>query len=103
MLGGPDTVLPKKVLEENNSRIITTNRELTRSFGIGFAIENKAGHVFVGHSGGVAGYTAMAYFQPNAKTGIIILRNESALGMEKLLDVFAQKLEVKSQAADDSR
>src|SRR5882724_4572909 len=103
MLGGPDTVLPKKVLEENADRIITTNRELTRSFGIGFAIQNKAGHIFVGHSGGVAGYTAMAYFQPAAKTGIIILRNESALGMEKLLDAFAQKLEVKNQAADTRR
>jgi len=68
---------------------------------IGF--ENKAGHIFVGHSGGVAGYTAMAYFQPAAKTGIIILRNESALGMEKLLDAFAQKLEVKNQAADTRR
>lgn len=95
MLGGPDSVLPKNDLEENAHRIITTDRELTGGRGIGFTVLNYSGHVFVGHSGGVSGYSGMAYVQPAAQTGIIVLRNESALGMEKLMQVFAQNLEVK--------
>jgi len=95
MQGGADNVLPRNELEENAQRIITTDRGLTGGRGIGFIILRLSGHVFIGHSGGVSGYSAMAYFQPEAQTGIIILRNESAMGMEKLMQVFAQALKVK--------
>jgi CubicO group peptidase (beta-lactamase class C family) len=101
MLGGPESVLPKKELEENLHRIITADHELTGGRGIGFTILNMSGHVFVGHSGGVSGYSALAYVQPVAQTGIIVLRNESALGMEKLMQVFAKTLEVKSPPAPE--
>ena len=101
MLGGPDSVLPKNELEENAHRIITADRELTGGRGIGFTILNLSGHVFTGHSGGVSGYSGFAYIQPAAETGIIVLRNESALGMDKLMEVFAQTLKVKEPAAEN--
>jgi hypothetical protein len=50
---------------------------------------------FIGHSGGVSGYSATAFFQPDAEIGIIVLRNESALGMDKLVRVFAENLRMK--------
>ena len=101
MLGGPESVLPKNELEENAHRIITADRELAGGRGIGFTILNMSGHVFVGHSGGVSGYSALAYVQPAAQTGIIVLRNESALGMEELMRVFAKTLEVKAPGAPE--
>jgi hypothetical protein len=58
-------------------------------------VNRVAEHVFIGHSGSVAGYMAMAYVQPQAGIGIVILRNENAPGIEKLLDLFMHKLEVK--------
>jgi CubicO group peptidase (beta-lactamase class C family) len=101
MLGGPETVLPRKELEENTQRIVTTDRSMTRGRGAGSTLVLLSGHVFIGHSGGVSGYSAMAFFQPDAETGLIILRNESALGMDKLMRVFAQNLQVKPPPEDE--
>jgi CubicO group peptidase (beta-lactamase class C family) len=92
MHGGPESVLPHKDLEENEQRIITTDRSMTRGRGLGATLVTLSGHVFIGHSGGVSGYSATAFFQPEAETGIIVLRNESALGMDKLVRVFAENL-----------
>lgn len=101
MLGGPETVLPHKELEENTQRIVTTDRGMNRGRGIGSTLVTLSGHVFVGHSGGVSGYSATAFFQPDAETGLIILRNESALGMDKLMRVFARNLQVKAAPEDE--
>jgi hypothetical protein len=93
-------VLSKKELEENAHRLIAADRDLTAGYGIGFLIERNEGHVFIGHSGAVAGYLAMAMFQPTAETGIIVLHNEIAPGMEKLMQAFMKTLPVKDQAED---
>ncbi len=98
MLGGPESVLPKKELEENAHRLIAADRDLTSGYGVGFLIQRADGHVFVGHSGSVAGYLAVAMFQPTAGTGIIILHNELAPGMQKLMEVFTRTLPVKDRA-----
>lgn len=95
MLGGPDTVLPKEDLQQNNKRIMASARDWDGGYGIGFMVQRMEGHDFIGHSGAVAGYVAMAFFQPVAGTGIVILHNELSPGMEKLMEAFAQKLEVK--------
>ena len=95
MLGGPESVLSKKELEENAKRLITADRELDFGYGIGFLVQRQAGHVFIGHSGGVAGYLTMAMFQPTAETGIIILHNEIAPGIQKLMEIFTKTLPVK--------
>jgi CubicO group peptidase (beta-lactamase class C family) len=98
MLGGPESVLPKKELEENAHRLIAADRDLTSGYGVGFLIQRADGHVFVGHSGAVAGYLAVAMFQSTAGTGIIILHNELAPGMQKLMEVFTRTLPVKDRA-----
>jgi CubicO group peptidase (beta-lactamase class C family) len=95
MLSGPESVLSKKELEENAQRLITGNRGLDFGYGIGFLVQRQAGHVFIGHSGAVAGYLALAMYQPAAETGIIILHNEIAPGMQKLMEVFTKTLPVK--------
>ena len=95
MLGGPESVLSKKELEENSHRMVAADRNLTSGYGIGFLIERAEGHIFVGHSGAVAGYLAAAMYQPTAGTGIIILHNELAPGMQKLMEVFTKTLPVK--------
>jgi hypothetical protein len=59
-----------------------------------------SGHIFIGHSGGVSGYSGTAFFQPDAETGIIVLRNESVFGMDKLVRVFAENLRVKPLPED---
>lgn len=103
MLGGPESVLSKKELEENAQRLITGNRGLDFGYGIGFLVQRQAGHVFIGHSGAVAGYVALAMFQPTAETGIIILHNEIAPGMQKLMEVFTRALPVKDQPENGGR
>jgi CubicO group peptidase (beta-lactamase class C family) len=100
MHGGPENVLPRKELEENELRVINTDRSMTRGRGLGATLVTLSGHVFIGHSGGVSGYSATAFFQPDAETGIIVLRNESALGMDKLVRVFAENLRVKPLPED---
>jgi hypothetical protein len=68
---------------------------MTRGRSLGVTLVTLSGHVFIGHSGGVSGYSATAFFQPDAEIGIIVLRNESALGMDKLVRVFAENLRMK--------
>ena len=77
MLGGPESVLPHKELEDNTARVTVTDQGFNRGYGIGFIVERRSGHVFVGHAGGTDGYIAVAFFQPEAQTGIVILRNQT--------------------------
>jgi hypothetical protein len=49
--------------------------DLTSGYGIGFMLERKGSHVFAGHSGSVAGYSAQAWIHRPSKTGVIVLRN----------------------------
>jgi CubicO group peptidase (beta-lactamase class C family) len=72
---GPDTVLPTEVLEENYARANSADGDLTSGYGIGFMLERKGSHVFAGHSGSVAGYSAQAWIHRPSKTGVIVLRN----------------------------
>ena len=48
---------------------------LGSGYGIGFQLTRRGEHVFLGHTGSVAGYTAQAYIHPPSKTGFIVLRN----------------------------
>ena len=76
MLGaGPDTVLPKATLDDNLARTNSANGDLTSGYGVGFMLTRRGPHVFVGHTGSVAGYLAQGWIHPPSKTGIIVLRN----------------------------
>jgi CubicO group peptidase (beta-lactamase class C family) len=100
--GGPESVLPNKELEENSRRLVASSPELDFGYGIGFLIQRKDNKELIGHSGAVAGYLAAAYFRPDANTGIIVLHNEIDPAIEKLVDVFWEKLELKSPGAKNA-
>ena len=72
---GPETVLPKSVLEANLARANSTNGNLDSGYGVGFQLSRRGADVFIGHGGGVAGYSAMAWIHRASRTGVIVLRN----------------------------
>jgi CubicO group peptidase (beta-lactamase class C family) len=72
---GPEAVLPRKVLDDNQMRVNSSNGNLTGGYGIGFMLTRRGNDVFLGHSGSVAGYTAQAHVHRLSKTGVIVLRN----------------------------
>ena len=49
-----------------------------RRYGVGFAKMTVNGHIVFGHDGDVAGYSAVALFDPDRHIGIICLRNSSS-------------------------
>jgi CubicO group peptidase (beta-lactamase class C family) len=72
---GPEIVLPKDIVEANFAQANSVNGNPDSGYGIGFQLSRLGGDVFVGHGGGVAGYTAMAWIHRASKTGLIVLRN----------------------------
>ena len=78
-------VLKKESLEENFKRIVTANAGFKRGYGTGFQAVRLGDTVLYGHSGGVAGYQAEAWFDRGTRTGVIVLRN--AVGGE--FDAFS--------------
>jgi CubicO group peptidase (beta-lactamase class C family) len=72
---GPETVLPKNVLEANLARANSTTGNLDSGYGVGFQLSRRGADVFIGHGGSVAGYNAMAWIHRASKTGVIVLRN----------------------------
>ena len=46
------------------------------AYGLGFSLgADASGNRFVSHDGGVAGYTAAIVFNPESRTGVVLLRN----------------------------
>ena len=72
---GPETILKREQLDENFTRLISTNRNLTGGYGLGFEIFRRDDLLGFGHSGLVAGYESAAYFTRNTKTAVIMLRS----------------------------
>ena len=72
---GPETVLPKAVLDAHQSRVQSASGRLDSGYGIGFQLSRRGEHVFLGHGGSVAGYTAQAWIHRPSKSGVIVLRN----------------------------
>jgi CubicO group peptidase (beta-lactamase class C family) len=68
-------VLKKEILDESFQRIVTVNPGFRRGYGIGFQVLRLGEVVLHGHSGGLAGYQAEAYFDRSSRVGVIILRN----------------------------
>jgi beta-lactamase class C len=48
------------------------------SYGLGWRIYDYAGHVAVGHRGGVKGYRSLIMFDPALKSGVVALWNSAA-------------------------
>ncbi len=69
-------VLKEESLEESFQSMINASPDLKGGYGIGFEARRLDEVLLHGHSGGVAGYQALAYFDRGSRTGLIVLRNE---------------------------
>lgn len=77
---GPEAVLKKSILQENLTRVYSSNCDLSFGYGAGFMLFRHGDLTVAGHGGSVAGYVAGAYFNPHAHTGVIFLRNAAGRG-----------------------
>jgi CubicO group peptidase (beta-lactamase class C family) len=74
---GPSSVLERATLADVQTRVHSSGPRLGSGYGVGFQLTRRGEHVFLGHTGSVAGYTAQAYIHLPSKTGVIVLRNAS--------------------------
>lgn len=68
-------VLKKATLDDNYSRVNSSDGALRGGYGIGFQLARVGDVVIYGHGGSVAGYNAAAHFERPSGTGVVVLRN----------------------------
>jgi len=74
---GPESVLPRAVLDSNFRRRVYVNAAMTDAAGLGFVTVREGSLVFDGHAGDVSGYQAITAFDRRTRRGIVVLRNVS--------------------------
>ena len=99
---GPTSVVPKARLDSAYNGVLDATGKPTAEYGIGFSVDRKGDHNFFGHGGGVAGYTALLYFDREAQIGVVVLRNASG-GRVKPADLGARALELLVDARRSSQ
>ena len=72
---GPPNVLPPARLDSAYSGVVAAAGDLGGGYGLGFSVGHRGDFTWYGHSGGVAGYAAMMFFDREQKLGVIVLRN----------------------------
>ena len=72
---GPPNVLPPARLDSAYSGVVAAAGDLGGGYGLGFSVGRRRDFTWYGHSGGVAGYAAMMFFDREQKLGVIVLRN----------------------------
>lgn len=72
---GPESVLPRSMLDEAFEGIVTTDRDMELGYGLGFMAMRRDDYTFLGHNGGVAGYVAAMYYDRGMKLGVVLFRN----------------------------
>ena len=112
MLGGPDTVLPRKDLEANYRRMWLVNSlsvpNPTEGFGIGYGGEtwtsNRNSHYyFIPPIGArVPGYRASFWFEPRTHAGIVLLQHGDGPVLNEMIHSYvytlnAQKVDAGAQ------
>ncbi|HVF83239.1 MAG TPA: serine hydrolase domain-containing protein [Sphingomicrobium sp.] len=86
--GGMPKVLDRRLLDTVHARLAKTPGERARMrkflervgdayYGLGWRSYDYAGHVIVGHRGGVAGYRSLMLFDPQTKSGVVALWNSN--------------------------
>jgi beta-lactamase class C len=63
---------------ENFRRRKFRERTAASAYGLGWRILDYAGHRVVGHHGGVRGYRSMILFDPQLRSGVVVLWNSSS-------------------------
>jgi len=89
---GPEAILKKSILDDNRTRVNSSDGTLSSGYGIGFMLSRQGDLISVGHGGSVAGYVAGAYFNPPTHTGVIFLRNAAGQGFrpDLIMKVLAE-------------
>jgi CubicO group peptidase (beta-lactamase class C family) len=72
---GPEGVLPHARLDSAYAGIVATSADMDSGYGLGFMSQRRGDFTWLGHSGGVPGYTAMMYFDREYQLGVIVFRN----------------------------
>jgi CubicO group peptidase (beta-lactamase class C family) len=72
---GPPSVLPRERLDDMYAHTVPIPSDPTDAYGTGFALTRRAGATWYGHSGGMAGYSAVVWVDRARQVGVIVLRN----------------------------
>jgi CubicO group peptidase (beta-lactamase class C family) len=72
---GPEGVLPHARLDSAYAGIVATSADMDVGYGLGFMSQRRGDFTWLGHSGGVPGYSAMMYFDREYQLGVIVFRN----------------------------
>ncbi|HEY7393485.1 MAG TPA: serine hydrolase domain-containing protein [Gemmatimonadaceae bacterium] len=72
---GPDSVLPRSVLDEAFGGIVASDASLDGGYGLGFQAMRRGDYSFLGHGGSVAGYQAAMYYDRGMQLGVVLFRN----------------------------
>jgi CubicO group peptidase (beta-lactamase class C family) len=72
---GPESVLPHARLDSAYAGIVATSQDFDVGYGLGFMARRRGDFTWLGHSGGVPGYTAMMYYDHEYQLGVIVFRN----------------------------
>lgn len=92
---GDSTVLAPRTLEEMWAPAVRTGAELPElaAVGLGFFSLEHGGRRVVGHTGDQAGYRSYVYFDPGARSGIVLVFNTTNddIAWDRLLTPLAQE------------
>jgi CubicO group peptidase (beta-lactamase class C family) len=72
---GPDSVVPRSMLDEAFGGLVATDRLLETGYGLGFMAMNRDRYSYLGHGGSVAGYRAAMYYDRPRGLGVVVFRN----------------------------
>jgi len=72
---GPESVVPRSVLDEAFGGLVASDRSLDGGYGLGFMAATRDGYSYTGHGGSVAGYLAAMYYDRVRKLGVVAFRN----------------------------
>lgn len=103
---GPESVLPRATLDNAYAGIVATSADLDVGYGLGFMAQRRGPFMWLGHSGGVPGYTATLYFDREHQLGVIGFRNvtggKASIGRLSV-DVLKMLIVAKIEAAEKAK
>jgi CubicO group peptidase (beta-lactamase class C family) len=103
---GPESVLPHASLDNAYAGIVATSQDLDVGYGLGFMAQRRGNFTWLGHSGGVPGYTATMYYDREYQLGVIGFRNvtggKASIGRLSV-DVLKMLIVAKIDAADKAK
>src|SRR5689334_15642695 len=106
---GPQSVVPRSILDEAFGGLVASDRSLDGGYGLGFMAATRDGYSYTGHGGSVAGYRAAMYYDRVRKLGVVAFRNVGGgkANVDRLavsiLSLLAKKKRDEIQADIDQR